>query len=97
LQRGDRGSIILDLGVGVLELARLAAALTEVAVVEGQAGNAALGQRLCPGAGGLFLHARQGAGHHGNAGFAGRRPMEGSDQLLTAATECEPGLHASAP
>ena len=80
MQLGDRGSNILDLGVGVLELARLAAALTEIAVVEGQAGDAALGQRLCPGAAGLFLDARQGAGHDGNSDFAGRGPMESSDQ-----------------
>src|SRR5262249_32827036 len=73
----DCGSNILDLGVGVLELARLAAALTEIAVVEGQAADAALGPRLCPGPAGLFLDARPGARHDGNGGFARRGPLVG--------------------
>src|SRR6185295_8810219 len=55
---------VFDLGARILELPRLPAAFTEVAMIEGERGETALGQRSRVGAARLFLYARERTGEH---------------------------------
>ncbi len=88
-QRGHGGPHVDGLTDGVFELARFTLALAERSMVEGQGGEASLGE--CPRvrSGRLLLHRRQRAsGHHSRHGLACRE-VQGADQSVTAAGERE--------
>src|SRR4029453_14892742 len=61
-QRGDSVADVGDVLLGVLELTRFAAALTEVAVVEGARGVPPFGHRCRVGAGRLLFDRRERSG-----------------------------------
>src|SRR5262249_45418954 len=62
MQRGCGGADVRDLRCGILELARTSGTLTEIAVIEREGDESALGKGAGPGAGCLLLHAGQGSG-----------------------------------
>ena len=58
-----RGSLnVGNLRCGILELARLAGTLAEIAVIEREGNESALGKGAAPGSGRLFLNTREGSG-----------------------------------
>ena len=86
---GDGGGDVGGLALRLLELARLAPALPEGAMVEGERGEAPSRQRPRVGAGGLLLHRRERARRDDH----GHRPVHGQvqrpNQLVTVSSEGE--------
>ena len=81
---GERAAPVLELAVDVQQLARLAAAGAEVAVVEQQRGEAGLGEALGVGGQALVAHRREAVAEHDGTrslprgGRATRRPRRRS-------------------
>ncbi len=85
MKRGRGRSNVRDLRCGILELARTSGALAEIAVIEREGDESALGKGAAPGAGRLFLHARQGSGQDRDAARITLREMKVPDQTIALA------------